>query len=756
MTVMTASSLAALAHRFGVATAFHDWVGNPVTVDDETVIAALAALGVRAGSEADCAAALLEHDRRYWSRALAPVIVTRSGVEASFWVHVTHGAPAEVRVRLEDGTVRDGIRQADNFTPPFDLDGRLVGEATFVLPADLPLGYHRVHLRSGTTEFDTRLIVTPAWLGLPDRLGNRQAWGLATQVYSVRSEGSWGIGDLTDLTDLAVWAGAQHRADFALVNPLHAAAPTTPMEPSPYLPTSRRFVNPLYLRVEAIPEFARVSKRAKVDKLRAAIVSRSEKSATIDRDAAWAAKRKALKLVYRVRRSAGRELAFQAYKRREGAALENFATWCALAEKHGGDWRRWPAELQRPGGPGVAEFVERHRPAVDFHCWLQWQLDEQLAGVQSAARQSGMALGLMTDLAVGVHPYGADAWALQDVFASGVNVGAPPDEFNQLGQDWSQPPWRPDRLAEQEYRPLRAVLAAALRHAGGVRIDHIIGLFRLWWIPTGAEPTAGTYVHYDHDAMIGIAMLEASRVDAVIVGEDLGVVQPWVRDYLRARGVLGTSILWFEHDQWQGGAPLRAEYWREYCLSAVTTHDLPPTAGYLAGDHVRLRESLGLLTRSVEEELAADEADRSAWLAELRRVGLLPEAPEPDNEPGEEPGDVDVAGPRARGTTPLAEPGDEEIITALYRYLARTPSRLLALALPDAVGDRRTQNQPGTCDEYPNWRLPLSTPDGRPMLLEDLFRDPRAAALCEVLDAATRAGSPAPGSDPSGGPSAGS
>ena len=371
MTVMTASSLAALAHRFGVATAFHDWVGNPVTVDDETVIAALAALGVRAGSEADCAAALLEHDRRYWSRALAPVIVVRSGAEASFWVHVTHGAPAEVRVRLEDGTVRDGIRQADNFTPPFDLDGRLVGEATFVLPADLPLGYHRVHLRSGTAEFDTRLIVTPAWLGLPDRLGNRQAWGLATQVYSVRSEGSWGIGDLSDLTDLAVWAGAQHRADFALVNPLHAAAPTTPMEPSPYLPTSRRFVNPLYLRVEAIPEFARVSKRAKVDKLRAAIVSRSGKSETIDRDAAWAAKRKALKCVYRVRRSAGRELAFQAYKRREGAALDRFATWCALAEKHGGDWRGWPPELQHPGGPPVAEFVERHRRAVDFHCWLQ-------------------------------------------------------------------------------------------------------------------------------------------------------------------------------------------------------------------------------------------------------------------------------------------------------------------------------------------------------------------------------------------------
>lgn len=715
---MTDPSLAALAHRFGVATAFHDWVGNPVTVDDETVIAALAALGVRAGSEGDRAAALLEHDRRYWSRALAPAIVVRSGAEASFWVHVTHGAPAQVWVRLEDGTVRDGIRQADNFTPPFDLDGRLVGEATFVLPPDLPLGYHRVHLRSGTAEFDTRLIVTPAWLGLPDRLGNRQAWGLATQVYSVRSEGSWGIGDLVDLTDLAVWAGAQHRADFALVNPLHAAAPTTPMEPSPYLPTSRRFVNPLYLRVEAIPEFARVSNRAKVDKLRAAVVSRSEKSETIDRDAAWAAKRKALKLVYRVRRSAGRELAFQAYKRREGPALEHFATWCALAEKHGGDWRRWPPELQRPGGPRVAEFVERHRRAVDFHCWLQWQLDDQLAQAQSQALRTGMALGIVHDLAVGVHPTGADAWSMQDVFALGVTAGAPPDEFNQLGQDWSQPPWRPDRLEELGYEPFRALISTVLRHAGGVRIDHIIGLFRLWWVPEGLPPTKGTYVRYDHEAMIGIVALEAHRSGAVVIGEDLGTVEPWVREYLRDRGLLGTSILWFELDHHGNGGPLAADRWRELCLSSVTTHDLPPTPGYLVGEHVRLRDELGLLTRPAEEELADDRAQRQAWMVELRRVGLLGGS-----------GDEEDGGDE--------EDDEEDVTTALYRYLGRTPSRLLALALTDAVGERRTQNQPGTIDEYPNWRVPLGGPDGRPMWLEDVFTDRRAAAMTEALRTAT-------------------
>ena len=703
--------MTALADRLGVACAYHDWTGNFLTVDTSTVVAVLAALGVRADTEDDCVASLLELNRQHWARSLPPTIVTRSGEESSFWVHVDHGDPAHVWVRLEDGSVRNGIRQADNFTPPFDLDGRLIGEATFVLPGDLPLGYHRVHLSSGDQEFDTPLIVTPSWLGLPARMGARRAWGLATQLYSVRSQGSWGIGDLTDLTDLAVWAGSRHQAGYVLVNPLHAAAPVAPMEPSPYLPTSRRFVNPIYLRVEAISEFAWLPKPDRVHNRRKGIQKRARKHSGIDRDGIWAAKRKALNLVYRVPRSAGRQLAFEAYKQREGTALDDFATWCAIAEKHGGDWRQWPETLQHPANPQVAEFAERHERTVDFHRWMQWQLDEQLAHAQSQALSTGMPLGVMHDLAVGVHPSGADAWSLQDVLALGVTAGAPPDEFNQLGQDWSQPPWRPDQLERLGYQPFRDLIAAVLRHAGGVRIDHIIGLFRLWWIPDGAPPTAGTYVRYNHDAMIGIVALEAHRAGAVVVGEDLGTVEPWVRDYLRDRGLLGTSILWFEVDGGSQG-PLAAEHWRELCLSSVTTHDLPPTPGYLEGAHVRLRHELGLLTRTAEEELADDQAWQQAWMAELRRVGLLG-----------------------------AEADEEDVTLALHRYLGRTRSRLLALALTDAVGERRTQNQPGTTDEYPNWRVPLAGPDGRRMLLEDVFTDRRAAALAEALRAATDPGS---------------
>ncbi|WP_083410700.1 4-alpha-glucanotransferase [Mycolicibacterium rutilum] len=702
-----AAALVELAHRYGVATEYEDWTGTVTPVAASTLVAVLAALGVPAGTDAECRAALAAHDREYWARPLPPTVIGRAGTASRFWVHVTHGDPAHPWLRLEDGTVRSGLRQLENNSGPYDLDGRLVGEATFELPVDLPIGYHRLHLQLADAEVSAPVIVSPASLQPP---AGRQ-WGLATQLYSVRSRWSWGIGDLTDLTDLAVWSAARHGADFVLVNPLHAAAPTAPMEPSPYLPTSRRFVNPIYLRVEAIPEYAHLRRRGRLRKAREDVQARADKSDRIDRDAAWKAKRAALKEVHAVPRSAGRELAYAAYREREGADLDDFATWCAVAERHGGDWRTWPEDLRHPAGPAVAAFAGKHADTVDFHRWLQWQLDDQLTATQATAEQAGMGLGVMHDLAVGVDPGGADAWALQDVLALGVTAGAPPDEFNQLGQDWSQPPWRPDELERRAYEPFRALVRAVLRHAGGVRIDHIIGLFRLWWIPEAAPPTEGTYVRYDHDAMIGIVALEAHRAGAVVVGEDLGTVEPWVRDYLHERGLFGTSILWFEADRDGGGGPLPAERWREYCLSAVTTHDLPPTAGYLAGEHVRLRDELGLLTRPAAEELAADREQQAAWLEELRRVGLL------DDDP---------------------DPGTAAVVEALHRYLGRTPSRLLAMSLADAVGDLRTQNQPGTSDEYPNWRVPLTGPGGRKVLLEDLFGDAAAARLGEIMRAAVQ------------------
>jgi 4-alpha-glucanotransferase len=705
-----------LAAAYGVATDYWDWQGRHVLIATDTLVGVLAAVDVDASStEAAQVAMAARHDAA-WRRMLPPALVTRQGWRTTFEVHVPDGWSVDVWVELETGEHRGGVDQHENWNPPRTIDGELVGEATFAIPGDLPLGYHWVHARSGDRDAHMRLVVTPQWVGVPSRVGERRMLGLATQLYSVRSPESWGTGDLVDLADLGLWAAMQHRADYVLVNPLHAAEPTAPMEPSPYLPTSRRYGNPLYLRPERIPEYAALSPadRSAVDALRIGAGDPNEDR--IDRDRAWAAKRAALRKIFAAPRTIGRRYAFGGFQVRENYGLENYATWAAIAEVHGPDWTQWPAELRHPDLPGVRTFRQDHADAVEFHRWLQWVLDEQQAATQLELRRVGMGLGLMADLAVGVNAHGADAWALQETYAGGVTVGAPPDPYNQNGQDWNQPPWRPDRLAESAYEPFRRMVAAALRNAGGIRVDHVIGLFRLWWIPEGADPTAGTYVRYDHEALIGILALEAHRADAVVVGEDLGTVEPWVRNYLAERGILGTSVLWFEFDHDGTGGPLPAERWREWCLASVTTHDLPPTAGYLAGDHVRLRDGLGLLTRPVEEELTVDAVERAAWLGELRRVGLLEDGDEADTQ---------------------------ATVEALYAYLARTPSRLRCVALTDAVGDRRTQNQPGTIDEYPNWRVRLTGPDGRPVTVEDVAGSERVYRLMTIADG----GEPVPQDD---------
>jgi 4-alpha-glucanotransferase len=695
-----------LAEAFGVATEYWDWQGQHVPVSRETVVAVLAALDVDASTPEAAAAALANHHRFPWTRMLPSCMVIRERRTASVWVHVPHGDPVSVWIEFESGDIGHPLRQLENWTPPRQIDEGWVGEASFEIPDDLPLGYHTLQALSGEQQASMPLIITPLWLGFPERMGNRRGWGLAAQLYSVRSQQSWGVGDLTDLEDLAVWSAAEHQADFVLINPLHAAEPVPPIEPSPYLPSSRRFSNPLYLRLERIPEYAVASpeQREEIDKIRSKLLTELANSSRIDRNRSWNGKREALEIIFSVPRTPGREASLAAYRRREGAGLERYATWAALAEMHGANFKEWPPELQDPQAPAVIAFAAANAAKIDFHCWLQWLLEEQLAGTQHAALRAGMALGVMHDLAVGVSPRGVDAWSLQDSYARKVSVGCPPDPFNQQGQTWNQPPWRPDRLAATAYLPFREMVSTILRHAGGLRVDHVIGLFRLWWIPEGVHPTQGTYVRYDHEAMIGILALEAHRAGAVVVGEDLGTVEPWVRDYLRERGILGTSILWFEFD-WDGdGRPLPPEKWREYCLASVTTHDLPPTTGYLLGDHVRLRDQLGILTRSLDEELQADEADRQAWLDNLRDRGALQEG-------------ADV----------------EETVEALHRYLTWTPARLLCLSLADAVGERQLQNQPGTVDEYPNWRVPLTGPDGALVRLEDVFHDQRTATLATIM-----------------------
>ncbi|MGN6524659.1 MAG: 4-alpha-glucanotransferase [Actinomycetes bacterium] len=701
--------LAELAELYGVATDFWDWRGRHTPVPRGSVVAVLRALGAEIETPEQVRHTLAEARLAPWRRTLPPCVVTRESREVTLPVHVPDGASVTVVVRLEGGDVRP-LTQAQVWVEPREVDGRLVGEATFVVPSGLPVGWHEVvasvdGVDVGGVDVEAGdaapavLVVTPDVAELPGPLADRSSapvWGLMAQLYQVRSRRSWGLGDLQDLGDLAAWAGKELGAGFVLVNPLHAAEPVGRMEPSPYLPTTRRFVNPIYISVGDIPEVAGLpaAHRRRLEQLAAPLQQLTATTADLDRDAVWAAKREALELVHAVRRSPERQEAYEAFCRREGEGLADFATWCALAESNGAN-EEWPAELSSPQAPAVQEARKRLADRVDFYQWLQWVVDEQLSRAQNRAQEAGMPLGVVHDLAVGVHPTGADTWALQDVLASGVTVGAPPDAFNQQGQDWSQPPWRPDRLAETGYAPYRDMLRTVLRHAGGIRVDHVVGLFRLWWVPAGRPASEGTYVRYDHEALVGILALEAARAGAVVVGEDLGTVEPWARDYLRERGLLGTSVLWFERDG--EGRPLSPDRWRELCLATVTTHDLPPTAGYLAGEHVELRANLGLLERSVEEEREVDAREREDWLRLLREQGLLDDGA-----------------------------GEEQTVAALHAMLRRAPSRMLGVSLADLVGEHRTVNQPGTNNEYPNWRVALADENGEAVVLDDLVAAPSA------------------------------
>ncbi len=697
--------LTTLAEHFGIALEFKDWKQRDLEISQESVTAVLGALGVDASTAESRAAALTELRDAQWRRVLSPCTVVEFGQGVSIDVHVPAGSRVEVSLALETGGVRPG-QQIDNWEDDRWIDGAARGEATFFFGSDVPLGYHRVIAEGQEGRFEATLIVTPSHVGFPASMGEKRTWGYATQLYSVVSQRSWGVGDLTDLADLIAFSGAEQGAGHVLINPLHAAQPAAPMEPSPYLPASRRFLNPLYIRPESIPEFADLGKpdQSQIDRLRKPLRAPDGEPRAIDRDASWKAKQQALRMIFAVGLRPARKILFDHFVRREGASLRDFATWCALAVEFGNDWREWPQQYQDVSSAEVRRFADEHADDIEFYTWLQWIAGQQLSAAQTVAEEAGMPLGVITDLAVGVSRSSAETWAMPDLFADGVTVGAPPDDYNQSGQDWGQPPWRPDKLEEVAYAPFRDMVVAAMRRSGGVRIDHIIGLFRLWWVPQGLGPRHGTYVRNNHEALIGILALEAHRAQALVVGEDLGTVEPWVRRYLARRGILGTSVLWFENDE---GRPLDAHRWREYCLASVTTHDLPPTLGYLAGDHVRLRDSLGLLTEPLEEELEAARDGQSAWLEKLVADSVL------DGEHMEDPA---------------------EVMLALHRYLLRTPSRVLLASLTDAVGERRTQNQPGTIDEYPNWRVPLGDASGDAVTLEDVFDAELPKRLAAVMN----------------------
>ena len=525
------------------------------------------------------------------------------------------------------------------------------------IPDHMPFGYHTIR---GKDDIPRRLIVSPGACYLPENL---RVWGWAVQLYALRSAHSWGMGDLADLEELARWSASQG-GGLIMVNPLGAATPGRSIEPSPYYPSSRSFRNPLYLPVDRMAGSDHL-----VDNFRE--TGRALNAAPlINRDAVWAAKGPALELLYR--EFTGHP-EFDRYCEDHGRSLDDFAIFCALAEQYEGPCSDWPEGVRHPGTPEVTDFRREYSSRVMFHKWMQWHLEGQLA-------MAGRHLGLVKDLPVGVDPSGADAWIWGDAFASGFALGAPPDEFNRAGQVWGIAGFHPKRLRAAGYEPFIQMIRSALSQAGGIRIDHVMGLFRLFWIPDGCDASEGVYVRYPADELLDIVALESQRAKAFVVGEDLGTVEPQVREEMAARSILSYRLLIFED---------RAEEIPADSMAAVTTHDLPTLAGVWQGGDHRVQKSL---------ELPANDDGMDEMRHRLRVAA-------------DAPGDAPV----------------DRVIPAVYETLAQSPARIVLATLEDAVGSTDRPNMPGVTEGWPNWKIAL------PKSLEEFKGHPLTAAVTEVL-----------------------
>lgn len=684
--------LRSLADRMGILTSYVDIGGVERITEDCTREALLAAMGHDASTEEAAAHVLENLDRSRQRRFLAPVRVVNGHSKAARQVKLT--IPGHDPVPIEwyiDLHTEDGdSHSTSGRSKPLEPDHSIVVS----LPLNLPPGYHTVHATArffgGLLRAEQSFVVCPGrCYSLAERLGNRRTFGVWANLYTVRSVRNWGVGDLTDLGRL-VSETAQHGAAFVGLNPLHATS-NHGERIGPYSPTSRMYRNLLYLDIEAVPEFSECH-QAQVLVESPAVqkeLERVRSSHHVEYEGVAALKTEILRMLYGTflerhkETGSDRARAYDEFVMTQGEPLSDFATFCALqawfAEQGQGDghWRDWPAAYRSHSSPEVEAFRDAHRREVDFHCYVQFELDRQLAAAAAKARKTGMQLGLYPDLALGSAADGSDAWEYPDLFAEGVEVGAPPDPYSDTGQTWGIPPVDPHRLATGRYDYWVRVLRSAMAHAGMLRIDHVMGLFRQYWVPDEHPATGGAYVRYPAEDLLGILALESQRHGTVIVGEDLGTVPPEVPEALAKWDILSSQVMYFERNSDGGFRPSHS--YSPRALVTSTTHDHPPLAGFWTGRDLDIRREIGLI--SSKRELESANADRQDARAALARR-LLDQGLSFD----------------------LKDASPEELCEAVYAFLARTPCPVLGVSLDDLAGETRPVNLPGvTLSRYRSW-----------------------------------------------------
>ncbi len=711
-----------LAEMAGVEPRFWDIFGGYHETTPEGMRAILGAMGFDARSDDGVRASLRMLENGPWQSVLPPVKVFRLGpAEGRFGVPISipdqdASRPFRWRLVCDNGVLfEDEFRPAD--APPIDnrtVDG--IGYSRYVidLPSRIAPGYQRLRLEGADTLSESTIIVAPERCYLPESFDrNERIWGLGTHLYALRSASNWGNGDFGTLTRF-VDASATLGADFVGINPLHATMLRQPSIPSPYSPSSRVFLNPLYLDVTAVPEFAGLDEVA----LRIPVVAAALREKNhVDYEGIVEFKLGILRhlhAAFETQNPSGetpsdRRSTFERFRAERGSALERYAIYQGLKNQFkGGPWQRWPEEFRNPDSPAVQRFAKDNADEVSYHTYIQWLLDSQLAEVAQRAETKGMGIGLYGDLAVGVEPGGADAWANQGVVVGAMRFGAPPDAFNAQGQNWGNPPTHPLALRDQAYAPFADILRANMRYFGGVRIDHAMSLMRLYWIPDGASPMDGAYVRYPMDDLLGVVALESVRNRCVVIGEDLGTVPDGFRDRMAEEAILSYRVFYFE--RYPNGLYKRPEIYPELAIATATTHDLPTIAGHWMGRDLEWRNKLGL---SESPESAAAEAaerarDRELLIAALDDQGTLrpdfPQCPEATS-------DDQVFG----------------LTSAVERFLARSPALLTMVNLDDVFCESDQLNMPGTTDSYPNWRRKLSVP------VESIASDPKVRAICRAV-----------------------
>ena len=549
---------------------------------------------------------------------------------------------------------------------------------------------------------------------LPESVAGHRHWGIACQLYALRSSRNLGIGDFEDLAQLAILGGRQGAA-FVGVNPLHALFLADPSRYSPYSPSTRRFLNPLYI---AVDHMERGPEAIAALRQRSPELFDTGDGDLVDYVGVGRLKRALFAAVFESRKAELEdEQAFQRFVQDGGEALKGFALFEALSEHqvaaggHAG-WHHWPEALKDRDSAEVASFAEEKGERVLYHLWLQFEAEEQLPSAQARAKAAGMAIGLYLDLAVGVAPDGAETWADPALTVNSARVGSPPDMFNSQGQDWGLAPLSPKALAERDHKPLFDAFMALTRHAGAVRIDHAMGLARLWWIPNEARSAGGGYVRYHLGRMIDAVARAANENRCLVIGEDLGTVPPGFREVMAAANVFSYRVLYFERHQ--DGSFIAPDAYPRLSLACISTHDLATLAGWWTGSDVALRFEAGTQDEAAtSRDHASRQNEKRMLLRALVDADLLP-----DELEAEERGDV-------------AMPADlsEDLAAAIHRHLAKSAALLFAVQLDDMIGSRRQANLPGTTDEYPNWRIRT------PVSLDELGENSRFLGLAAAMRA---------------------